>query len=254
MSTAASVVSAIIAGLAVTLLFTVPGYVFQLAFGRGLRRETAPHVFAAATVTAAVIVHAVAFPWTLSWVRDLQPGAVRPWEVAVWALLVLLVVPVLAGSLLAHATVAKRPRWLVSTVRFSGLAHHMQTPDAWTWHFGNGEPAYVRVTLKDGTRLLGYFGMRSLASTATPSRDLYLQRQFSNDKSKAFGPVVPRTAGVWINGDEIAFIEFFGPREEEAAHERPARGTAPDDGSSAERATRTTSRTLATKGNLEDDE
>lgn len=223
MSTAASVVSAIIAGLAVTVLFTVPGYVFQLAFGRGLRRETAPHVFAAATVTAAMIVHAVAFPWTLSWARDVQPGTVRPWEVAAWALLVLLVVPVLAGSVLAHATVAERPRWLVSSVRFSGLAHHMQTPDAWTWHFGNGQPAYVRVTLKDGTRLLGYFGMRSLASTATASRDLYLQRQFSNDKAKAFGPVVPRTAGVWINGDEIAFIEFFGPREEGAAHERPAR-------------------------------
>ena len=69
--------------------------------------------------------------------------------------------------------------------------------------------------MNDGTRIGGYFGAGSFASSESGERDLYLEEAYevSDDglwKRRA------RDAGVWIRGTEVRLIEF---RNEEDRHD-----------------------------------
>lgn len=200
---------AIVSGLAITILFTVPGYLLHTAYSRGARgAEEHDRVFLARTVVGSLIVHALALPWTLSLIERIREGTADPWEPAAWALIVLVAGPVVAGSGAAAVVRVRRPRWLAAVLDFTGLAHHVRSPDAWQWHFSARRPHYVRVHLKDQRIILGYLGSRSFASSGSANRDLYLERQYAPADGKVYGPAVPGSDGVWISGDEIAFIEF----------------------------------------------
>lgn len=207
----ASTAVALVSGLAATVLFTIPGFLLHSAYLRGMRSADAQErVFVARTVVGSLLVHSLALPWTFSIVERMVAGAISPWEIAAWVLTVLLVVPVLAGSSAAVAVRQRRPRWLAAALDFAGLAPHVSTPDAWQWHFSRRRAHHVRVHLKDQRVVTGYLGSRSLASSDPANRDLYLERQYAHREGKAYGPAVPASAGVWISGEEIAYIEFHG--------------------------------------------
>lgn len=220
-----SAVAALVSGLAVTILFTVPGFLMHSAFLRGMRRpESHDRVFLARAVAGSLLVQAAGLPWTLPLIGRLDGGVASSWEIAAWVLIVIIIGPVLAGSVLAAAIRLRRPRWLAVFLDFVGLAHHVSTPDAWQWHFSRRRPHYVRVHLKDQRVVIGYLGSQSFASSDSSNRDLYLERQYAYRDGKAYGPAVPASDGVWISGDEIAFVEFhrsgadpLGPKE--ADHE-----------------------------------
>jgi hypothetical protein len=80
-------------------------------------------------------------------------------------------------------------------------------PTGWDWKFGRTEPCYVLVTLKDGTEVAGYFGKDSMASSDQDRKDLYLEKLYTVPASGPWQPV-PRTSGAYIDGSQIAFIEF----------------------------------------------
>ena len=207
----ASTAVAVVSGLAVPVLFTVPGFLLHSAYTRGLRSsETHDRVFLARTVVGSLIVHSLALPWTFRLIDALREGTSRSWEITAWALVVLVAAPVLTGSLAATAVRLRRPRWVAAALDYTALAHHIRAPDAWQWHFSRRRPDYVRVHLKDRRVVLGYLGSRSFAASDPSKRDLFLERQFLPGEGKAYGPVVPSSDGVWINGDEIAFVEFHG--------------------------------------------
>jgi hypothetical protein len=216
---------ALASALAATVLFTAPGFLLHSAFLRGMRSpETHDRVFLARTVVGSLIVHAVALPWTLALVGRLRAGSASSWEVATWSLVVLVVLPVLAGAAAAAAVRLRRPRWLATTFDFMGLAPQVTTPDAWQWHFGQRRPHFVRVHLKDRRVVLGYLGSRSFSSSDPSRRDLYLERQYTPAEGKVYGPAVPASEGVWISGDEITYIEFHSgekraPRSKESEDE-----------------------------------
>lgn len=210
----ASTAAAVISALAVPVLFTVPGFLLHSAYTRGLRSpETHDRVFLARTVVGSLIVHSLALPWTFHLLRTLRAGTASPWEIAAWALVVLVAIPILAGSLAAAAVRLRRPNWVAAALEYTALAHHIRTPDAWQWHFSRRRPEYVRVHLKDRRIILGYLGSRSFAASDPSKRDLFLERQFLPGEGKVYGRPVPSSDGVWINGDEIAFVEFHGTGE-----------------------------------------
>ncbi|MCD0443972.1 DUF6338 family protein [Glycomyces sp. A-F 0318] len=210
----ASTAVAVVSGLAVPVLFTVPGFLLHSAYMRGLRSpETHDRVFLARTVVGSLIVHSLALPWTFRLVEAAREGTSSPWEFAAWALVVLVAGPVLVGSVAATAVKARRPRWAAAVLDYTALAHHIRTPDAWQWHFSRRRPDFVRVHLKDQRVVLGYLGSRSFAASDPSRRDLFLERQFMPGAGKVYGPPVPSSDGVWINGDEIAFVEFHGAGE-----------------------------------------
>lgn len=69
-------------------------------------------------------------------------------------------------------------------------------------------PGLVEVTFSDGTKIGGWFGENSLASTDDGRSDLYLERAYIIDDAGNWNaPAIPR--GVLINLQGVRSIEFM---------------------------------------------
>jgi fumarate reductase subunit D len=203
-----------LAALTIPVLFLVPGVLLQMAYLRGARHHATDQIMLARSIASALLVHALALWGTVWLVADaFERGRIQPIATAVWVLIVLLVAPIVIGSVLQRITRAKRPKWVVSVVDFLGLAHHMRLADAWTSVFSRRQASWVRVHLVDGKVITGYFGSDSDAASDSSRGDLYLQRQHDPNPGKILGPAVPNSSGVWIAGSQIAFVEFFNGKE-----------------------------------------
>lgn len=84
-------------------------------------------------------------------------------------------------------------------------ARHNRT--AWDYKLSETGPSWVNVTLKNGTRVYGYFGTKSFAGDAGGTGDLYLERTLSISEESPTSEVQER--GIWIAPDQIAIIEFI---------------------------------------------
>lgn len=78
---------------------------------------------------------------------------------------------------------------------------------AWDAYFSQHKPAWLLVTLKDGTYVYGFFGKKSFASDDPDCRDLFLETAYEQLPDGQWAPLRD-TAGVLIMGDEISRIEF----------------------------------------------
>jgi len=111
-----------------------------------------------------------------------------------------------SGLLQQKEAVARFLGWL-------GLRTVHPIPRAWDWHFSRLKPYWVLVTLKDGSRLYGFFHSRSFAASDPEHRDLYLEAQFRLLDDGQWAPVED-TGGVLIMADQIAALEFRKLTEE----------------------------------------
>jgi len=161
-------------GLGATALALTPGYLLGVAFTRGLRGPApSDKAFAANAVAGALVVHALLLPWTLPLAhRVIRDGpAAHALELTGWALVALLVVPLVAGAVLAALTEARRPGWWVWLLTRLGISSTARTAEAWNWVFRQRFPAFVQVRLADGRVVLGWYGGRSLAASDAAVRD-----------------------------------------------------------------------------------
>jgi Family of unknown function (DUF6338) len=78
---------------------------------------------------------------------------------------------------------------------------------AWDWYFSQKKPAWVIVTLKNGSRVYGLFGRNSFAGNDPDRRDLYLEATYRLLSNGEWAPNED-TRGILILGDQIAVIEF----------------------------------------------
>jgi len=83
----------------------------------------------------------------------------------------------------------------------------LSIPTAWDYQFARGNPYWVVVTLKNGSRLHGFFGLESFAGDDRDSRDLYLEAVFEPTDTGEWAPVED-SGGVWVAAEEISAIEF----------------------------------------------
>ncbi len=203
----------VLEGIGATVLFLAPGYLLGVAYARGVHRGgTTDREFVTKAVIGALLVHALALAWTLPLLRGvLRDGPDRHAAgITAWALAVVLVAPTLLGRALAELGRIRQPV-VHRMLDFAGLTEAKRAIDAWTFLFLQNEPAYVRVRLKDGTIILGYYGRRSFAAYDAAVRDVYLEREYrASTEGRLFGDEYQRSQGVWVDGGQIAAIEFFG--------------------------------------------
>jgi len=79
----------------------------------------------------------------------------------------------------------------------------------WDWHFSKREAFWVIVTLKDGRKIGGKYGINSTASTFPRSKEIYIEDIWKLDENCQFKHSIKRNKGVLITGDSILSIEFF---------------------------------------------
>ena len=84
---------------------------------------------------------------------------------------------------------------------------HRFIPTAWDFKFMAEVPSWVIVTLKDGSRVYGFFGNASFAGDDANERGLYIEAVFTPTDGQSWQPVQD-TGGILIKSDQIASVEF----------------------------------------------
>ena len=126
------------------------------------------------------------------------------------------VVTLVSPIVIALGLGALRQRQAVARLhRLMGLDSIHPNPTAWDYIFSRGVLTWVLITLNDGTRIGGYFGAGSFASSESGERDLYLEETYEVSDDGPWKRLT-RDAGVWIRGTEVRMIEF---RKEEDRHD-----------------------------------
>jgi len=84
------------------------------------------------------------------------------------------------------------------------------TKSAWDAFFSKRESYYVIVTLKNGQRVGGKYGLNSFSSTYPNPKEIYLEEVWNlNENNNGFANKVAQTEGILITENEISTIEFF---------------------------------------------
>lgn len=68
--------------------------------------------------------------------------------------------------------------------------------------------SWIIITLKDNTKVKGWYGVESHASSDDDHRDLFVSHVISQ-REDGQEEVVKNTGGVYISADEIRTIEFI---------------------------------------------
>lgn len=216
MSLGASIALSIVGGIGGTILLLLPGWVLLTVYSRGARGPDVPdRVFVLQTAFAGVFVHLVASPWTYWLGRQLVSQGIDQ-EVAgilVWIFTVFIVLPVVVGTAFGFASDYAdqiQPVWLRRLLARVGISTSVRTSTAWTmaWRTLKKE-VFVRVRKIDGSQVLGRFGKSSLAAADPSLRDLFIEELWGADPDGWFLEPYPRSAGVWLKGDDIDSVEFY---------------------------------------------
>lgn len=83
------------------------------------------------------------------------------------------------------------------------------TPSGWEHFFQQGNLAFVRVTLKDGRVVGGYFGNRTFAGYTADTPDLYLEQRWELNDKDWFERPADQSLGVYLRAEEIVSAEFY---------------------------------------------
>lgn len=178
----------------IALIFVVPGSVFQ--FVRSRLRGPAPddasatnRVLRALAVSAflSTVYAATAGPHLVRLARDAQamPG-LGGWEAhtrefALWALLLLFVIPLVLAGL---------DQWRLMK-GWSPRLTYDPTPRAWDFTFRDRGPTYVRVLTVDGTWLGGWYGPNSFVSSYPEPREMFIETAHLIDRDGTSGRSSP---------------------------------------------------------------
>lgn len=93
-----------------------------------------------------------------------------------------------------------------------GVNVNHPVPTAWDYKFSKDENQWVEVTVSNGGVIRGLYSGKSLSSSETEYRDIYLEELYVKEDNS--WTKVSRTSGVWINPDEIRYIKFYTTEEE----------------------------------------
>ena len=129
----------------------------------------------------------------------------HPYWYTAGLMVVLLVLPV-AWPFLYQLLL--RWQWLASKIQ-------LPYPTAWDYFFGRRVPVFVLVQLRNGSRLGGYYGFQSYASSFPTEGDIYLEAVYRVDEDGKFGEPIEGSGGAIIRKDQYDLIEFFTPSQEE---------------------------------------
>jgi Family of unknown function (DUF6338) len=135
---------------------------------------------------------------------DFAHGRSPIWLTGMVVITVLLVLP-MASALGAAAWVRSDLR--LGAQRRLGIKPVHRVPTSWDFAFDSEQDLLLVVTLKDGSRVAGYYGRRSHSGYGTKTRDLFLEERwdFTDDGARLEGPA-PGSIGVWVGADDIVAV------------------------------------------------
>lgn len=208
--------------LAVLVLFVLPGAVYQ--FVRERMRGPVPQERAlservlralVASVVLDTVYAVMAGPEVLRLVRIGEGGLLdqgvageRIRLVGLVGMLLFVVVPAVA----AVAVSLEQRRRL--------RARYQQIPSAWDHIFRDRRPCFVRLRLKDGTWVGGWYGNGSYASSYPMPRELHLESAWRMRGDGSFEERVEGTAGLHVRGADVDIVELIDVPEEARGGER----------------------------------
>ncbi|RNG18519.1 DUF6338 family protein [Streptomyces botrytidirepellens] len=183
----------------------LPGITYQLVreHGRGpvpAETETGHRILRA--LTASVVLDSLYFAVLgTHLVELLRPASypARTRDAALHALLLLFALPALGAALLSW-----RER---RTLR----GRYRPTPTAWDHVFRDRGASFVRVRLKDGTWVGGWFGSGSYATSYPQPPELYLQSTWRMAPDGSFVARVDGTSGLYVRAEDIDILELLEP-------------------------------------------
>ena len=119
-------------------------------------------------------------------------------------LMIILLVPPVIWPFLYRRLL--RWQWLASKIQ-------LPYPTAWDYFFDRRVSVFVLVQLKNGSKLGGYYGSESYATSFPTEGDIYLETVYRVDEDGKFKESIDGSGGAIIRKDQYELIEFFKPQE-----------------------------------------
>lgn len=102
--------------------------------------------------------------------------------------------------------------WVRKKLRING---RHRVPSGWDHFFAQGLRAPVRVTMKDGSQVLGYYGGDSFAAYSKDGGDLFLEAVYEATDDGGFGDAKPHCGGVWIKASDAVAMEVYASSDDD---------------------------------------
>ncbi|WP_328665270.1 DUF6338 family protein [Streptomyces sp. NBC_00322] len=194
--------------LAVLLVMVLPGGVYQAVRER-LRGPRPSEVQVESRVLRAVaasvvldsLYAVVAGPWLVSLTggQGFAGVAARSRQAGIAALVLVVAVPAAAAWAEARWRARRKP------------SRRRKAPTAWDHLFSKRSSCFVRIRLKDGSWVAGWYGSSSCAAAFPHDRDIFLQAQYAVLADGRIGPRLDGTGGIYIPKDSIDLLGLLEP-------------------------------------------
>jgi len=184
--------------LQIFIMFVIPGFItlktYELLYPSQIKDSSKQLIDA---VTYSCINYALLY-WLIVKVESSELKAIHPGLYVAFYMFVLLVFPIIIAFIWKS---------LRESERFKKNIHH-PTQKPWDYFFAKKKCSWVKVTLKNGDVIAGYYGTNSFASSAPADEQIYLEKKWILTEKGGFEREVNRSDGVIILTSEISHIEF----------------------------------------------
>ncbi len=203
-------------GTAILVLgvFVLPGFVTSLLRERlfVVRRDQDAFsrlllaLFYSALVYAVVFIVAVAAGADRDDVVTAYQGDASVLVSLVLAVSVVIVIPLV---LAVTGATWHRSGVRVRLLRKVGLSEAHGTRSGWDAMFSRKGSAMIRIRLKDGRVVGGWYGGSSLAAYSDHGGDVFVSERWEFDDDNWFQQPATDSLGIWVAGDQIAIVEMY---------------------------------------------
>lgn len=180
------------------IMFVIPGFItlktYELLYPSQLKDSSKQLIDA---VTYSCVNYALLY-WPIMKVESSELKSINPGVYTAFYMFVLLFSPIIIAFLW---------KLLRESKRFQKNLHH-PTQKPWDYFFAKKKCCWVKVILKNGDIIGGYYGTESFASSSPAEEQIYLEQKWILSENGGFERQVNGTIGVIIMNSEISHIEF----------------------------------------------
>ena len=114
-------------------------------------------------------------------------------------ILIIIIVPIIVAFIF----------YIISNTKWFNKFMINPTKGAWDSFFSKKESYYVIVTLKNGRKIGGKYGLNSYSSTYPSPKEIYIEELWKLNAENGFENLIAQNQGILIIESEISTIEFF---------------------------------------------
>lgn len=186
----------------IAMAFIVPGYVYLVVRGHIVPGHRARGTESLVRLLSISTLNFMLWAWAVYLVleSDDLPKWARP---AIWTFAIL-VSPVIMGLLSGFSTKMGLVTRLYKFLDFHPV--HI-IPTSWDYAFSIPHQRYVIITLDNGKRFAGLWGVKSFASDEPSERDIYLEKVFKIEKESGTWTETDRS--LLVKGQYVRSVEFI---------------------------------------------